>query len=269
VAYSSTAAAEPLSCSEALRRPDAEQWKQAALEELNAHSTNGTWELVPRPKGKKIFGSKWVFKFKRNADGSVEYKGRLVAKGYNQRSGFDYLEIFAPTVRMPTIRVVLAMAAIQELHLRSIDISHAYLNGEMDCDVYMEQPEGFAVGDPRERWFAFDQTLPTLLAILQDSTLTLVWLIGKLSSTSFAISRAQLTMALPMHLIPILMNCSQPSQMRIMVDAKTLDVLQVATWSRLVLVLSPGLRSCKALLPCLQLKQSTLQPSQQARTSDG
>ena len=94
---------------------------------------------------------KWVFKVKRNADGSVErYKGRLVAKGYNQRPGFDYLEIFAPTVRMPTIRVVLAMAAIEDLHLRSIDISHAYLNGEMDCDVYMEQPEGFAVGDPRE-----------------------------------------------------------------------------------------------------------------------
>ena len=57
---------------------------------------------------------------------------RLVAKGYNQRPGFDYLEIFAPTVRMPTIRVVLAMAAIQDLHLRSIDISYAYLNGEMD-----------------------------------------------------------------------------------------------------------------------------------------
>jgi len=124
--------------------------KQAALEELNAHSTNGTWELVPQPKGKKI-GSKWVFKVKRNADGSVErYKGRLVAKGYNQRPGFDYLEIFAPTVRMPTIQVVLAMAAIEDLHLCSIDISHAYLNGEMDCDVYMEQPEGFAVGDPRE-----------------------------------------------------------------------------------------------------------------------
>jgi len=151
VAYSSTFAAEPLSYSEALRCPDAEQWKQAALEELNAHSTNGTWELLPRPKGEKIIGSKWVFKVKRNADGSVErYKGRLVAKGYNQRPGFDHLEIFAPTVRMPTIRVVLAMAAIQDLHLRSIDISHAYLNGEMDCDVYMEQPEGFAVGDPRE-----------------------------------------------------------------------------------------------------------------------
>ena len=95
---------------------------------MNAHSTNGTWELVSRPVGKKIIGSKWVFKVKRNADGSVER--------YN--------------VRMPIIWVVLAMAAIQDLHFRSIDIFHAYLNGEMDCDVYMEQPEGFAVGDPRQ-----------------------------------------------------------------------------------------------------------------------
>ena len=72
------------------------------MEELNAHSTNGTWELVPQPSGKKVIGCK--FKVKRNADGSIErYKGRLVAKGYNQRPGFDYLEIFVPTVRMPTI----------------------------------------------------------------------------------------------------------------------------------------------------------------------
>jgi hypothetical protein len=134
-----------------LRRPDAEQWKHAALEELNAHSTNGTWKLVPRPAGKKVIGSKWVFKVKRNADGSIErYKGRVVAKGYNQRPSFDYIEIFAPTVKMPTIRVVLAISALHDYHLHSIDISHAYLNGEMDCDVYMEQPEGFAEGNPRQ-----------------------------------------------------------------------------------------------------------------------
>jgi hypothetical protein len=98
-----------------------------------------------------VVGSKWVFKVKRNADGSIEhYKGRVVAKGYNQHPGFDYIEIFTPTVRMPTIRVVLAISALHDYHLRSIDISHAYLNGEMDCDVYMEQPEGFAEGDPRQ-----------------------------------------------------------------------------------------------------------------------
>jgi hypothetical protein len=69
IALSTVSMAEPLSYAEALRRPDAEQWKQAALEELNAHSTNGTWRLVPRPTGKKVIGSKWVFKVKRNTDG--------------------------------------------------------------------------------------------------------------------------------------------------------------------------------------------------------
>jgi hypothetical protein len=113
----------------------AEEGKHAALEELNAHSTNGTWKLVPQPPGKKVIGSKWVFKVKHNADGSIE--GRVVAKGYNQCPGFDYIKIFAPTVRMPTIRVVLAISALHDYHLCSIDISHAYLNGEMDCDVYM------------------------------------------------------------------------------------------------------------------------------------
>jgi hypothetical protein len=104
IALSTVSMAEPLSYAEALRCHDAEQWKQATLEELNAHSTNGTWKLVPRPTGKKMIGSKWVFKVKRNTDGSIEcYKGRLVARGYNQRPGFDYIEIFAPTVSMPTI----------------------------------------------------------------------------------------------------------------------------------------------------------------------
>jgi hypothetical protein len=91
-----------MSFAEALRRPDTEQWHQAALEELAAHQSNGTWRLVERPKDRKVIGSRWVFKVKRNADGSIEhYKGRLVAKGYNQHPGFDYLEIFAPRYACP------------------------------------------------------------------------------------------------------------------------------------------------------------------------
>src|SRR5438445_7327113 len=104
--------------------------------------------MVDKHPGAKVIGSKWIFKLKRKIDGSIErYKARLVAKGYNQRPGFDYLEIFAPTVRLSSIRVILALAAIQDLHLCSIDVSHAYLNGDMDCEVYMVQPEGFVQGN--------------------------------------------------------------------------------------------------------------------------
>ena len=83
------------------------------------------------------------------SDGSIDrYRARLVAKGYSQHPGYDFLETFAPTVRVAAVRTILAIAAIEDLELRSIDISHAFLNGELEEDIYMEQPEGFEVGGP-------------------------------------------------------------------------------------------------------------------------
>jgi hypothetical protein len=116
---------------------------------MEAHQVNGTWEVVKLPAGKRAIGSRWFLKVKYNADGSLErYKARLVAKGYSQRPGFDFKETFAPTVRYATIRTILAIAALEDLELRSVDISHAYLNGELEEDIYMQQPEGFEVGGP-------------------------------------------------------------------------------------------------------------------------
>ena len=70
---------------------------------------------------------------------------------HNQHPGFDYLEVFTPTVRLPSIQVILALAALQDLHLHSLDVSHIYINGEMDCEGYMVQPEGFVEGDPKAK----------------------------------------------------------------------------------------------------------------------
>ena len=118
-------------------------------EELDAHARNQTWTVAKLPPGCKAIGSRWVFKIKRKADGSVErYKARIVAKGFSQRPGFDFFETFAPTAKFAAIRAVLAIAAIEDLHLRSLDISHAFINGDLDADVYMEQPEGFEQGGP-------------------------------------------------------------------------------------------------------------------------
>jgi Reverse transcriptase (RNA-dependent DNA polymerase) len=116
---------------------------------MEAHQVNGTWEVVKLPAGKREIGSRWFLKVKYNADGSLEhYKARLVAKGYSQCPGFDFKETFAPTVRYATICTILAIAALEDLELRSVDISHAYLDGELEEDIYMQQPEGFEVGGP-------------------------------------------------------------------------------------------------------------------------
>ena len=132
-----------------MKRSDADEWRKAAQEEIDAHSTNGTWSPCPLPPGKKTIGSRWVFAQKFLSDGALErYKARLVAKGYSQRPGYDYLETFAPTVRMASIRVVLALSALEDLDLRSVDISHAYINGDLEEEIYMDQPEGFHFGNP-------------------------------------------------------------------------------------------------------------------------
>jgi len=136
--------ADPHNYAQAMKCPDAHLWKKACEEEYQMHLENGTWELVKLPPGRKAIGSGWVFKVKRKADGSIErYKARFVAKGYSQRPGLDYTEVFAPTSRAPAIRLILALAAIEDMHLHTVDISHAFVNGKLDEEIYMEQPQGF------------------------------------------------------------------------------------------------------------------------------
>ena len=110
-------------------------------------------KLVSLPPGKRAIGCRWVFKVKRNADGTVErYKGRLVAQGFSQRPGFDFTETFAPTPKWSALRAVLAIAALEDLELESVDISSAFLNGTLKEEVYMKQPEGFEEKDSSWVW---------------------------------------------------------------------------------------------------------------------
>ncbi|GJZ19365.1 retrovirus-related pol polyprotein from transposon TNT 1-94 [Tanacetum coccineum] len=135
---------EPSTLQEALNNPDALFWKEAMLEEIEALHKNKTWELVPLPGGRKPIGNKWVYKIKRNGDDKVErYRARLVVKGYAQKEGIDFNEIFSPVVRMTTIRVVLAMCATYDLHLEQLDVKTAFLHGNLEEEIYMLQPEGF------------------------------------------------------------------------------------------------------------------------------
>ena len=121
-------------------------WIDACKEEISSIESNNTWMLVDLPKGFKPIGLKWVFKVKRNADGSVnKYKARLVAKGYVQKHGIDYDEVFAPVARVETIRLVIALAASKGWEIHHLDVKTAFLHGELKEEVYVTQPEGFEV----------------------------------------------------------------------------------------------------------------------------
>jgi hypothetical protein len=104
---------------------------------------NRTWFLVKQPPGKKTLQCRWLFRIKEEADGSKRYKARLVVKGFQQKEGVDYNEIFSPVVKMTTIRLVLGIVAAEDLHLEQLDVKTAFLHGDLEEDIYMMQPEGF------------------------------------------------------------------------------------------------------------------------------
>ncbi|CAI7902653.1 unnamed protein product [Closterium sp. NIES-54] len=134
---------EPATLKEALESSDAEDWKKAMKSELKSIEENGTWELVELPEGRKAITSKWLFKIKSDADGKIErYKSRLVAKGYHQKEKVDYKELFAPVVEPTTLRTLLAGAAIKGWVVKQMDVTTAFLNGVLEEEIFMAQPEG-------------------------------------------------------------------------------------------------------------------------------
>ncbi|KAH9698769.1 hypothetical protein KPL71_024127 [Citrus sinensis] len=136
---------EPSTFHEALNSSDVALWMTAIHEEIKALHKNKTWELVPLPRGRKAIINKWVYKIKRDGNDQVErYRSRLVVKGYAQKEGIDFNEIFSPVVRLTTVRIVLATCATFDLHLEQLDVKTAFLHGELKEEIYMLQPEGFA-----------------------------------------------------------------------------------------------------------------------------
>ncbi|KAK8686057.1 hypothetical protein V6N13_125084 [Hibiscus sabdariffa] len=135
---------EPKTYQEAVSSPDSEKWLEAMRSEMDSMSDNQVWTLVEPPEGIKPIGCKWVFKKKTDMDGNLQtYKGRLVAKRYRQVHGIDYDETFSPIAMFKSIRILLAIAAFHDYEIWQMDVKIAFLNGKLEEDVYMTQPEGF------------------------------------------------------------------------------------------------------------------------------
>lgn len=136
-----SALVEPKSFKEASQD---DRWVSAMQEEIKALEDNQTWDIVDLPVGAQAIGSKWVYKIKYKSNGEVDrFKARLVAKGYTQREGLDYHETFSPVAKMVTVRTIISLAASYGWDICQMDVSNAFLQGDLHEDVYMDLPLGF------------------------------------------------------------------------------------------------------------------------------
>ncbi|RVW56198.1 Retrovirus-related Pol polyprotein from transposon TNT 1-94 [Vitis vinifera] len=136
---------DPILFAQAMESDDSSKWMEAMNEELKSMAHNGVWDLIELPNSCKPVGCKWVFKTKRDAKGNIErFKARLVAKGFTQKEGIDYKDTFSPVSKKDSLRIIMALVAHFDLELHQMDVKTAFLNGNLDEDIYMEQPEGFA-----------------------------------------------------------------------------------------------------------------------------
>ena len=127
---------------------ESELWYNAMKEEMNSIKSNEVWDLVELPNGAKAIGCKWVFKTKKDSLGNIErYKARLVAKGFTQKEGINYTETFSPVSKKDSLRVIMALVAHFDLELQQMDVKIAFLNGDLEEEVYMKQLEGFPSSD--------------------------------------------------------------------------------------------------------------------------
>ncbi|XP_048485493.1 uncharacterized protein LOC119691901 isoform X3 [Plutella xylostella] len=138
---------DPLCHEEALNSDKKNEWLNAMNEEYQALLQNNTWNLVELPEGKKVIPCKWVFKTKRDENGNIQrYKARLVIKGFRQTKGVDYHEVYAPVVRYSSVRYLLGVAAKYNLRIHQMDTVTAFLQGDVEEEIFMCQPPNYEEG---------------------------------------------------------------------------------------------------------------------------
>lgn len=121
-------------------------WRKAMNDELEALKQNNTWTIVKLPPEKNCVGCRWTYKIKYNSDGFIsKYKARLVAKGYTQKEGIDFYETFSPIAKMVTVKMLIALAASKNWFLNQLDVNNAFLQGDLNKEIYMYLPQGLKI----------------------------------------------------------------------------------------------------------------------------
>ena len=135
---------DPLTYKQAMNDVDRDQWIKAMNLEMESMYFNSVWELIDQPDEVRPIGCKWIYKRKRDHMGKVQtYKAQLVAKGYTQVEGVDYEETFSPVAMIKSIRILLSIATFYNYEIWQMDVKTAFLNGNLEENIYMVQPEGF------------------------------------------------------------------------------------------------------------------------------
>ena len=217
----STRYTDPQTYKEAMGRTDSRQWHESMGVEMNNHLENGTWDYVELPPGARTIGSKWVFQLKHLADGAIErHRSRVVAKGFTQRPGFEYTEdsTFSPVYRPASLRLILALAAQKGLHLRSVDISHAFLLGkDLEEVIYMRQPEGFHHGSQntvcrlRKPLYGLKQSARNWNARLHDVLKSMGFIRCEADRAVYIYTRGEVRMIVPIFIDDITLAGTSPS----------------------------------------------------------
>ena len=138
----------PKNITQALASVDRKHWKFALDSEYDQLVDANTWKLVPRNQARNVISGKWIFKIKKNQDGTIDrYKARWVARGFSQKRDIDYTEIFAPVVRYSSVRLLLSLANALDLNLYGLDVSNAFARSVVDEELYVSMPTGYQQTD--------------------------------------------------------------------------------------------------------------------------
>ena len=216
---SSNESFEPTIVSQALKIP---HWQQAISEEFDALVRNSTWTRVPPNPTQNIVGCKWIFRIKRNPDGSVmRYKARLVAKGFHQRLEIDFSDTFSLVVKPTTIRILLHLAVTYGWALRQLDVNNAFLQGTLAEDVFMQQPQGFH--DPQfpqhvcklqKAIYGLRQAPRAWYTELRNFLLSIGFIISKFDNSLFIHHQKEFTMFLLVHVDDIIITGTSSQQVQ-------------------------------------------------------